>query len=262
MQLQELTGNPRHDRLVTLVLERGYMNHDDLAKILEVSVQTVRRDIRKLSELGLISRHHGGAGRPSSVSNIAFKDREFSAMKEKVMIARSIASQIPDGCTLFITTGTSVEYVAKALEVRSHLRIITNSLRVANVLYQNSSFEVMVPGGTLRPANGGIVGPATLAFIENFRADYLITSVGAIEQDGSLMEFDVNEATITRAMMANARHIFLAADASKFRSAAAVKLGTINTRMTLFTDQPPPEAIEALLLQQQASAVIATADNE
>lgn len=257
MKLQEMTGNPRHDQLITLVLDRGYMNHDDLAKILDVSVQTVRRDIRKLSELGLISRHHGGAGRPSTVMNVAFEQREYTSVREKVLIAQSIVAHIPDGCTLFITTGTSVEYVAKELSIRKNLRVITNSLRVANVLYQNSNFEVLVPGGTLRPANGGIIGQAALAFIGAFRADYLITSVGAIEPDGSLMEFDINESNVTRSMIDHSRHIFLAADASKFRSSAAVKIGSFQAGMTLFTDRPLSSAMSALIQLQQAEVVIA-----
>lgn len=82
MSLTELTGNPRHDQLIQLIAKRGYMNIDELAQLLEVSTQTVRRDIRKLSEQGLISRHHGGAGRASSVVNTAFEQRELSYTQE------------------------------------------------------------------------------------------------------------------------------------------------------------------------------------
>ena len=67
MSIIEVTGNPRHDQLVHLIAERGYMNIAELSQLLVVSTQTVRRDIRKLSEQGLITRHHGGAGRVSSV---------------------------------------------------------------------------------------------------------------------------------------------------------------------------------------------------
>lgn len=83
MSLTELTGNPRHDQLLMLIAERGYMNIDELANLLDVSTQTVRRDIRKLSEQGLITRHHGGAGRASSVVNMAFEQREVSQTEEK-----------------------------------------------------------------------------------------------------------------------------------------------------------------------------------
>lgn len=83
MSLTELTGNPRHDQLLALIGERGYMNIDELAGLLDVSTQTVRRDIRKLSDQGLITRHHGGAGRASSVVNTAFEQREVSGRKRK-----------------------------------------------------------------------------------------------------------------------------------------------------------------------------------
>lgn len=165
MSLTELTGNPRHDRLLMLIDERGYMNIDELASLLEVSTQTVRRDIRKLSEQGLITRHHGGAGRASSVVNTAFEQREISWTQEKKAIAEAVADYIPDGSTIFITIGTTVEQVARALLNHNHLRIITNSLRVAHILYNNPRFEVMVHGGTLRPHNSGIIGPSAAAFV-------------------------------------------------------------------------------------------------
>ena len=107
MSLTELTGNPRHDQLLMLIAERGYMNIDELANLLDVSTQTVRRDIRKLSEQGLITRHHGGAGRASSVVNTAFEQREVSQTEEKKAIAEAVADYIPDGSTIFITIGTT-----------------------------------------------------------------------------------------------------------------------------------------------------------
>ncbi|HAI49456.1 MAG TPA: DeoR family transcriptional regulator, partial [Enterobacteriaceae bacterium] len=82
MSTTDLTGNPRHDKLIQLITEQGYMNIEDLAQQLSVSTQTIRRDIRKLSDQGLITRHHGGAGRISSVINTAFEQRELSLTHE------------------------------------------------------------------------------------------------------------------------------------------------------------------------------------
>ncbi|MDU5691377.1 MAG: DeoR/GlpR family DNA-binding transcription regulator [Citrobacter freundii] len=233
MSLTELTGNPRHDQLLMLISERGYMNIDELASLLDVSTQTVRRDIRKLSEQGLITRHHGGAGRASSVVNTAFEQREV----------------------VFITIGTTVEQVARALLNHNHLRIITNSLRVAHILYNNPRFEVMVPGGTLRPHNSGIIGPSASAFVADFRADYLVTSVGAIENDGALLEFDVNEASVVKTMMSHSRHILLAADHTKYTASAAVEIGNVSQVTALFTDEYPGPALHNLLQSQQVEIV-------
>lgn len=258
MILTDVTGNPRHDRLLRLIAERGYMNIDELALLLDVSTQTVRRDIRKLSDQGLITRHHGGAGRASSVVNTAFEQREVSQTEEKRAIAEAIADYIPDGSTVFITIGTTVEHVARALANHKNLRVITNSLRVAHILYKCPQFEVMVPGGTLRAHNGGIIGPVTSAFVASFRADYLVTSMGAIESDGALLEFDVNEAAVAQTMMAHARHILLAADHTKFQASAAVEMGSVTRATALFTDRLPATALQNVLKAHQVEIIQAT----
>lgn len=262
MSPTELTGNPRHDQLLALIAERGYMNIDELAQILDVSTQTVRRDIRKLSEQGLITRHHGGAGRASSVVNTAFEQREVSLTDEKRAIAEAIADYIPDGSTIFITIGTTVEHVARALLNHNHLRIITNSLRVAHILYKNPRFEIMVPGGTLRPHNGGIIGPAATAFVSGFRADYLVTSIGALENDGTLLEFDVNEADVAKSMMEHARHVLLAVDHTKYHASAAVAIGNVAHATALFTDALPGITLQNLLKSNQVEVVQATLTDE
>ena len=87
---------------------------------------------------------------------------------KKKAIAEAVADYIPDGSTIFITIGTTVEHVARALLNHNHLRIITNSLRVAHILYHNPHFEVMVPGGTLRSHNSGIIGPSAASFVADF----------------------------------------------------------------------------------------------
>ena len=247
MSIIEVTGNPRHDQLVHLIAERGYMNIEELAQLLDVSTQTVRRDIRKLSEQGLITRHHGGAGRVSSVMNTAFEQRELSLT----------ADYLPERCTVFITIGTTVEAVARALLNRRDLRIITNSLRVAQILYKNQDIEVMVPGGTLRAHNGGIIGPGAVDFIEGFRADYLITSIGAIEHDGTLLEFDVNEALVARTMIKHARNTLLVADHTKFTASAAVSIGNARNVRAFFTDAPPPNSFCQLLSEENVELVVA-----
>ncbi|KAE9530204.1 MULTISPECIES: DeoR/GlpR family DNA-binding transcription regulator [Testudinibacter] len=242
-----ITGNPRHDKLISLVMDNGYISNEELANILDVTTQTIRRDIRVLSQMKLISRHHGGAGRVSSIDNTDFSIRETSHIEEKKSIANKIAEYIPDGSTLFITIGTTVECIAKALEVRKNLRIITNSLRVANVLYQNENFEVITVGGILRAHNSGIIGPNVVSSINSFRADYLITSLGAVAEDGTLLDFDINEVAVVKSMLENSKKLILALDHSKFHTSAAVEVGHLNQVDLLFTDKKPPAYIMDLL---------------
>ncbi len=179
---------------------------------------------------------------------------------KKKAIAEAVADYIPDGSTIFITIGTTVEHVARALLNHNHLRIITNSLRVAHILYHNPHFEVMVPGGTLRSHNSGIIGPSAASFVADFRADYLVTSVGAIESDGALMEFDVNEANVVKTMMAHARNILLVADHTKYHASAAVEIGNVAQVTALFTDELPPAALKSRLQDSQIEIILPQED--
>lgn len=122
---------------------------------------------------------------------------------------------------------------------------------MAHILYHNPRFEVMVPGGTLRSHNSGIIGPSAASFVADFRADYLVTSVGAIESDGALMEFDVNEANVVKTMMAHARNILLVADHTKYHASAAVEIGNVAQVTALFTDELPPAALKSRLQDSQ-----------
>ena len=250
-----VTGNPRYDRLLELVGTHGHMRVERLAELLDVSAQTIRRDIRKLSEEGILSRFHGGAGQASSAINRALEKRETSQIVEKKRIAEAVASRIPDRSTVFLSAGSTVEYVARALETRENLRIITSSLRVAHLIYQRTDFEVLIPGGSIRSMNGGIVGPNALEFLRGFRADILVTSIGAIDHDGTLLDFDVNEVAIMQVMMANAKQFFLAADHTKFQASASVQLGKMTDIDVFFTDSPPPQNLSLLLSQQQIEVI-------
>lgn len=253
----ELTGNPRHDKLISLVISKGYISNEELAKILDVTPQTIRRDIRQLSDAGFISRHHGGAGRVSNLINTEFSKRETSYMEEKKAIAHEVANFIPDGATVFITIGTTVEFVAKALKNKNNLRIITNSIRVANILYQHKGFEIITVGGILRSHNGGIVGPSALSLVSSFRADYLITSLGGIDSDGTLLDFDMNEVAVIKAMIAHSRHFILVGDHTKFYVSASVEIGNLKQVSTFITDSKPPTGMMNILKENKVELIIA-----
>ena len=251
-----VTGNPRYDQLLSLISVNGYMRIEDLATQLNVSAQTIRRDIRKLSDDGVLSRYHGGAGQASSAINRDLEEREVSQVEEKRKAAAAVAERIPDRSTIFLAAGTTIECVARALLTRQDLRIITTCLRVAAILYKRRDFEVMVPGGCIRPKNSGIVGPSAQEFLERFRADYYVGSLGAIDESGTMLDFDLSEVALMRVMIANSKHVFIAADHTKFGASASVELGKASDIDALFTDELPQEPLLSLLAQQQVEVVV------
>lgn len=111
-----------------------------------VSPQTIRRDLNDLADQKMILRHHGGTScLPSSSVNTSWHDRKATQTQEKERIARKVASEIPDGATLFIDIGTTPEAVAHALLNHNDLRIVTNNLNVANTLMVKEDFTLSWP---------------------------------------------------------------------------------------------------------------------
>ena len=208
-----------------------------------VSPQTIRRDLNDLADQNLIMRHHGGAALPSSSVSSSWQDRKATLMAEKARIAQRVASQIPDGATLFIDIGTTPEAVAHALLNHNHLRVVTNNLNVANTLMAKEDFRIILAGGELRSRDGGIIGEATMDFISQFRLDYGILGISGIDSDGSLLEFDYHEVRTKRAIIENSRHVMLVVDHSKFGRNAMVNLGSISLVDSVYTDVLPPSGV-------------------
>lgn len=155
----------RHDAIIELVKKQGYVSTEELVEQFAVSPQTIRRDLNDLAEQKMILRHHGGAALPSSSVNTSWHDRKATQTAEKERIARRVASEIPDGATLFIDIGTTPEAVAHALLDHNDLRIVTNNLNVANTLMVKEDFRIILAGGELRSRDGGSSGkpPSTLS---------------------------------------------------------------------------------------------------
>lgn len=233
----------RHKKIINLVTELGYVSTEQLVAELNVSSQTIRRDLNELAENHLIRRHHGGAATPSNTENSDYSDRKQFFSQQKVDIAAQVAKMIPNGASLFIDIGTTPEAVASALLHHQNLRIVTNNLNAAHILMQKEDFQITIAGGVLR-SDGGIIGEATVEFINQFRLDYCILGISAVEPDGSMMDYDYHEVQVKRALMRNARQVALVTDHSKFTRNAIVKLGDIKEIDYIFTDMPLPVELQ------------------
>ncbi|MDX7986115.1 DeoR/GlpR family transcriptional regulator [Xenorhabdus sp. 12] len=239
----------RHDAIVELVRLQGYVSTEELVEHFEVSPQTIRRDLNDLADKNKIHRHHGGATLPSSSVNAAYHDRKIMWSDEKARIAVQVATQIPNGATLFIDIGTTPEAVAHALLNHRDLRIVTNNLNVATLFMGKEDFRLILAGGEVRSRDGGIIGEATLDFISQFRLDFGILGISGIDNDGSLLEFDYHEVRTKRAIIENSRCVMLVADHSKFGRSAMVNLGNMNLIDYLFTNKAPPLNIQKIIDQ-------------
>ena len=252
--------NPRQLQLLDEVRLRRSLSVEQLADILGVTLQTVRRDVQRLAELGLVSRFHGGVRMPSStVENLAYTQREALNSTGKARIARAAAAQVPDNCSLILNIGTTTEAIAKALLHHKGLRVLTNNLNVAAILCANPDCEVIVAGGVVRKRDRAIVGEAAVDFIRQFRVDIALIGISGIEPDGSLRDYDMREVKVAQTIIEHAREVWLAADHTKFNRPAMVQLAQLAQIDRLFTDAPPPEPFPALLHEAGVQCTVAAA---
>ncbi|MBS0507922.1 MAG: DeoR/GlpR transcriptional regulator [Proteobacteria bacterium] len=253
-----MNTNPRQLLLLDEVRRRKSASVEQLAETLGVTLQTVRRDVQRLAEQGLVTRFHGGVRVPSStVENLAHQQRETLNAEGKARIARAVAAQVPHDCSLILNIGTTTEAIARALMHHRGLRVLTNNLNVAAILSGNPDCEVIVAGGVVRARDRGIVGEAAVDFIRQFRVDIALIGISGIEADGTLRDFDLREVKVAQTIIAQAREVWLAADHTKFNRAAMVELATLAQIDRLFTDAAPPEPFPALLQDAQVQCTIA-----
>ncbi len=236
----------RHAEIVELARNQGHVSVEALASLFGVTAQTVRKDLNDLCVGGTLKRTHGGALFPSGVENVQYEARRRIAAAEKTAIGQATAALIPSNASLFINIGTTTEAVSQALLDHSGLMVITNNINVANRLRVYPRIEVVIAGGVVRAADGGVVGDAAVEFIRQFKVDYAVIGASAIDEDGALLDFDYREVRVAQAIIANARHVILVSDSTKFERTAPVRIGHLSQVNSFVTDRctlPPIRAI-------------------
>jgi len=248
---------PRQIDILALARSSGRVMVEDLATTFDVTPQTIRKDLNDLCAQGLLGRVHGGAVVAAGVSNFGYDARRRLAVDEKQKIGLATASIIPDDCTILINIGTTTEQVAHALRDKRRLMVITNNINVVNILSVSPDCEIIVAGGVVRQSDGGIVGEAAVDFIRQFKVDFAVIGVSAIDADGTLLDYDYREVKVAQAIIENARHTILVADGSKFGRSASVRIGHISHINTFVTDAPPPKPISDMCKEAGVQILVA-----
>ncbi|BCH57658.1 DeoR/GlpR family DNA-binding transcription regulator [Agrobacterium vitis] len=236
----------RQSDILDIAKAEGRVQVDDLALRFSVTPQTIRKDLNDLCETRRLTRVHGGAIFPSGAENVRYEARRSMAAPEKQAIGRAAAELIPSNASLFINIGTTTEAVGEALLDHKDLMVITNNINVANRLRVFPGIEVVIAGGVVRGSDGGIVGEAAVDFIRQFKVDYAVIGASAIDPDGALLDYDYREVKVAQAIIANARHVILVADSSKFERAAPVRIGHLSQVHTFITDVCDIEGLAAI----------------
>lgn len=235
----------RQNAILEIARAEGKVAVEDLAERFQVTLQTIRRDLSDLADAGKLDRVHGGAVMRSGVTNIGYEERRNLNADAKTAIARRCAAEIRDNTSLFLNIGTTTEAVARELLSHRNLTVVTNNINVANILAGNEGCEVIVAGGVLRRSDGGLVGDLTTHAIESFKVDCAVIGTSALDSDGDLLDFDLQEVRVSRAIIRQSRRVLLVTDASKLARSAPVRIASLSEVDAIITDQPLPEDLAA-----------------
>jgi len=218
------TQSERQSEILALVEECGYATLEFLAERYSVSMQTVRRDVIALSKSGRLQRFHGGAGpiEREEATRLDYQTKRDISRIEKQVIGKMAADLIHDGATLFLDVGTTIEACAAVLSKRQGLTIFTNSMPAA-MSFDPQKHQVFVLGGKVAGRDGSIVGMEALNLIRDVNLDYALIACSTVDQDGRVMDFDLDKIAIKKAAMKAAQKSLLLATQNKFgRTALAV----------------------------------------
>lgn len=232
----------RHAEILRILEAEDSVSVSVLADRLGVSHETVRRDLRPLTENGSVLKTHGAVGLAGRVGEAPFQRRMRENAGAKMAIARHVAGLVRDGETLMLDTGTTTSFIARALTGHRRLTVITNSTDAARILSAAGAGRIFLTGGELRADSGAMLGPIAIGGARQFSAGLAVISAGAIEPD-AVMDYDPDEADFARALLDGAERRVVATDFSKFGRRGLVRVCDLDGIDVLVTEAPPPDPI-------------------
>lgn len=247
----------RHSAILGLVKEHKKITVEQLAEQLSASRETIRRDLSEMSAQGQLKKYHGGAMVANEPMEQEFRKRRLEQAEEKRRIGRTAAALFGAGDTLLIDTGTTTIAFAQELAYRTGFTVVTNSLTITQLLGKNGAGnKVFLIGGEYLPDASQNVGRLAVEQIMQFTATDAVITVGAIDEQG-VMDYELQEAEIAKAMISQARRLTVIADASKFNRTALFRVCGLEQIHRLVVDKQPDPALSAALLAANVEVHIA-----
>ncbi|QPM68981.1 DeoR/GlpR family DNA-binding transcription regulator [Atribacter laminatus] len=238
----------RKDALIKLLQENGEIRVTDLSKFFRVSKNTIRRDLEKLENEGLLQKVHGGAilSFNSLGYDIPYKKRENSFKLEKVEIGRLGASIIKNGDSIILDIGTTTYQIAKNLALsKKRITVITNAINIVNVLGGIPEIELIFSGGTYKEAVKGCSGFYAEEFFSHIHVDKLFLSCGGINFEKGIMNPNSYEINVKRNMIKSAKEVILVAHHEKIGKPSFAILSPLDILNVFITDKGIPLEIVA-----------------
>ena len=210
----------------------------ELAPRFDVTEETIRRDLKKLEDEGLVTRVYGGAYSTGGVQNdVNISLRQTILVDEKRAIARRCLPSITNGDSIFLDCSTTVLELAQLLTQYS-LTVITNSLKVADCLAPCNDIRLILVGGTLHHTSMSFLGQGTCAALGNYYVDKAFVSCRSLDMKHGITDSNEEQSVLRRVAIRSSNQVFLLADHTKFDTTSFSTIATLEEIGTLVTDRP------------------------
>jgi len=238
-----MLANQRREKILELITEDGTARVTELSKIFKVSEVTIRQDLDKLEQDGLISREYGGAYLKSlshQVQSFSFQHREN--MDKKARIGQKAAEYIHDGDTIIIDSGSTTTEIAKNILDRKNLTIVTNAINIPFIIGGQPGITVLLTSGEFKAPTLSLTGQKAAEFFENVNVDKLFLATAGVTLRAGLTYPSLSDLPVKKAMIEAASTVYLVADSTKLGKQALASLGALSLIHYIITnDDIKPE---------------------
>ena len=241
----------RQRKIIEMIRKNGSVQVDELAKLMNVSLMTIRRDLDKLKQEGRINRCYGGAIIKREVSKV--KTREDDP-EGKYRIAEQCIKLMKKGMVVYLDSGSTTYEIAKRLLDIEKLTIITNDLHIAKLLLQSNA-NLIVCGGVVQKSTGVITGAIANMMMDNLKVDIAFLGTHYIDEQYNVRTSTMDSAIIKQTICQNTRERYLVADSSKFGKQASLKINHLSDYTAVITNKKFTSAEEMHLSELNATII-------
>jgi len=253
-----MLGEERREYILNIIKKTGSANAIDVAKTLGISETTIRRDLNKLSQKGLIKRTYGGAVSNTSVGQeLKFDIQKEKFIDEKKRIALAASSMIEEGEVILIEAGTTGYQTALNITNKENLTIITNSCDIAMLLGStNPGYTIILSGGLLNIDTHSLVGPIADYSFSNLNVDKAFIGISGISIEKGITSVNYIEAQTKKQIIKSAKQIIALCDHSKIGNVAMNYVAPVEVIDVLITDQSADRDFIEKLKELKITAII------
>jgi DeoR family transcriptional regulator, aga operon transcriptional repressor len=242
----------RAKEILRLLLSHGKTSVEELTSFFAMSPASVRRDLVRLEESGLVHRTHGGAMLAGQIYepfrfDASFHIREERFAQEKQRIAMAAADLVQENETVGVTAGTTTTQVARGLRLRKGIHIITNAVNIGMELNTSETLDTTLTGGCMRwPGAFSLIGPTAIESLHTILMDKVFIAVTGIDPERGATTIQPDEAAVFREMCRRAKQVVIVADSSKVgMTSPAVICPTADIDILITDDGISDEAVRA-----------------